>query len=203
MNVYVRVRSTTRVYILGTIRTFGPISWRHYGQSTFQNVYCVRDDLAVQSNAKKSRTTENNPHMVSQTKRTRSSPYDCSSWRSVTPELKVSLRSKEPIKNVKKKSNHHRPSLIISFSWVKRVVGSQLNFQNAVNTCAVKLIALDKTKSNYVKRFVFWKNPKPEFIEIQKKIRGFYFRVPFITLSMFYWHDTTYRPLGSFWSDEL
>ena len=152
-------------------------------------------------------------HMVSLSKGSRSSPYDCSSWRSFqclffwqkkkTPELKVSLRSKEPIKNVKKKSNHHRPSLIISFSWVKRVVGSQLNFQNAVNTCAVKLIALDKTKSNYVKRFVFWKNPKPEFIEIQKKIRGFYFRVPFITLSMFYWHDTTYRPLGSFWSDEL
>ena len=77
-----------------------------------------------------------------------------------------------------------------------RVVGSPLNSQSAVNTCAVPLIALDFKKIDifyYIYTYIylfFWKIPKSDFIENRTKTRGFFFRVPCITLSMFYWHDT-------------
>ena len=80
--------------------------------------------------------------------------------------------------------------LIISFSSAKRVVGSPLNFQSAVNTCAVLLIALVILKKSKKKLVFLKKNTKSEFIENRTKTRGYYFRVPCITLSMFYWHDT-------------
>ena len=81
---------------------------------------------------------------------------------------------------------------------MKRVVGSTLNFQSAVNTrtfitsyhkntCTVLLIALDLKIS---KKTLRKKKTKSEFTENRTKTRGFYFRVPCITLSMFYWHDT-------------
>ena len=76
--------STTPVHTIGTVHPFVPVSWRHYGQSAFQNVHCVRDELAVQSNAKNVQNDTKQPayNMVSQTKWTRSSLCDCSSWRS-------------------------------------------------------------------------------------------------------------------------
>ena len=55
---------------------------------------------------------------------------------------KVSLRSKDPIKCTHIKLRRPPTFSIDQFSSVKRVVGSSLNLQSAVNTYAVLLLAL-------------------------------------------------------------
>ena len=86
--------TSTLVHDIGTIWTFLPISWRHYEQSAFRFFTVVfATSWRSKSHAKKIQndTTDNNnlkpsyiPGMVLHllSKGTRSSPYDCSSWRS-------------------------------------------------------------------------------------------------------------------------
>lgn len=53
------------------------------------------------------------------------------------PKKDFSPRCKKPTKKIFKKCNHCRPFQIVSFSLVKRVVGSPFNFQTVVSTYTV------------------------------------------------------------------